>query len=146
MKDVLIAIKGMQELDGYSNQGDELVTPGKYCRDGGITRFSYMESELTGMAGTKTTFEVDKSHVSLIREGTVNAQMIFETGRKHLFMYETPFGALTMGVSTNSIKSKLDDNGGDLEIKCIIDMENSIVSRNIFKINVREANALTNNQ
>ena len=139
MKDVLIAIKGMHELDGHSDEGDELVTPGKYYRDGNITRFSYMESELTGMEGTKTTFEVLKSSVSLTREGTVNSQMIFEKGRKHFFMYETPFGAFTMGVSTNSITSKLDDNGGDLEIHCVIDMENSVLSRNIFKINVKPA-------
>ena len=52
-KDVLIAIKGMQELDGLSGEGDELVTPGTYSMDGNIARFSYMESELTGMEGTK---------------------------------------------------------------------------------------------
>jgi uncharacterized beta-barrel protein YwiB (DUF1934 family) len=137
-KDVLIAIKGMQELDGLSGEGDELVTPGTYSMDGNIARFSYMESELTGMEGTKTTFEVRPSHVSLIREGTVNAQMIFEQGKKHFFMYETPFGAFTMGVSTNSIKSKMNDSGGDIEIRCMIDMENSVISRNVFKINVRE--------
>lgn len=138
-KDVLIAIKGMQELDGQSDIGDELVTPGTYCRDGNIIRFSYMESELTGMEGTRTTFEIQPSHVSLTREGTVNAQMIFEQGKKHFFMYETPFGALTMGVSTNSIKSRMDDHGGDLEIRCRIDMENNVISHNVFKINVREA-------
>lgn len=138
MKDVLIAIKGMQELGGTTD-GDELVTPGVYCHKDGISKFSYMESELTGMEGTKTTFEIQKSLVTLTRIGTVNSQMIFEPGRKHFFMYDTPFGAFTMGVSTNSISSKMNDKGGDLEIRCIIDMENSIVSRNVFKINVREA-------
>lgn len=137
MKDVLITIKGMQELDGTSG-GDELVTPGVYSCEDGIIRFSYMESELTGMEGTQTTFEIQKSHVTLTRTGTMNSQMIFETGRKHFFMYDTPFGALTMGVSTSSISSKLDENGGSLEIRCMIDMENSTVSRNVFKINVRE--------
>ena len=138
-KDVMIAIKGMQELDGLSDEGDELVTPGIYSLEGDTARFSYMESELTGMEGTKTTFEVKPTHVALIREGTVNAQMIFEQGKKHFFMYETPFGAFTMGVSTNSIKSKMHDSGGELEIRCMIDMENSVISRNVFKINVREA-------
>jgi len=138
MKDVLIAIKGMQELDGTS-AGDELVTPGLYTHNNGITKFTYMESELTGMEGTKTTFEIQKSFVTLTRIGTVNSQMVFETGRKHFFMYDTPFGAMTMGVSTSSISSKMDEHGGDLEIRCMIDMENSLVSRNVFKINVREA-------
>lgn len=137
MKDVLITIKGMQELNG-SSEGDELVTAGVYSHENGITSFSYMESELTGMEGTRTTFEIQKSHVTLTRVGTVNSQMIFETGRKHFFMYDTPFGAFTMGVSTNSISSKMDETGGSLEIRCMIDMENSTVSRNIFKINIHE--------
>lgn len=138
-KDVLIAIKGMQELDGLPNEGDELVTPGTYSLEGDVARFSYMESELTGMEGTKTTFEVRPSNVVLRREGTVNTEMVFEQGKKHFFMYETPFGAFTMGVSTNSIRSKMNDNGGDLEIRCIVDMENSIISRNVFRISVSEA-------
>lgn len=138
MKDVMIAIKGMQELDGTTD-GDELVTSGIYHHENGITKFSYMESELTGMEGTKTTFEIQKSLVTLTRIGTVNSQMVFEPGRKHFFMYDTPFGAFTMGVSTSSISSKMNENGGDLEIRCMIDMENSMVSRNVFKINVREA-------
>lgn len=138
MKQVLIAVKGMQDVDGTSN-GDELVTPGVLTCEDGVIRFSYLESELTGMEGTKTTFEIQKSYVTLTREGTVNSQMIFETGRKHVFVYDTPFGAITMGVSTSSIKSNMSENGGDLEIHSTIDMENNLVSRNVFKINVREA-------
>jgi uncharacterized beta-barrel protein YwiB (DUF1934 family) len=137
-KDVMIAIKGMLELDGTDSGGDELVTQGVYWHDGKTARLTYLESELTGMEGTRTTFEVDPYRVSLTREGTVNAQMMFELGKKHLFLYDTPYGAFTMGVSTNSIKSKLDDNGGNLEIKCVVSMENSSVSRNTFSINVRE--------
>ena len=137
MQNAMIAIKGMQELDGLDNNTDELVTQGTYWHDGKTAKLTYLESELTGMDGTKTTVEIDKSRVSLTREGTVNASMVFELGRKHLFLYDTPFGAFTMGVSTNSIKSKLTEKGGDLEIKCVVSMENSIVSRNTFKINVQ---------
>ncbi len=33
----------------------------------------------------------------------------------------------------------MDDSGGDLEINYVIDMDNSVLSRNKFIINVREA-------
>ena len=119
--DVLIAIKGMQELDGLSGEGDELVTPGTYSMEGNIARFSYMESELTGMEGTKTTFEVRPSHVSLIREGTVNAQMVFEQGKKHFFMYETTFGAFTRDPLYNNLQKR--DVKVSCQMKCLFTPE-----------------------
>jgi hypothetical protein len=44
-----------------------------------------------------------------------------------------------MGVDTHGISQHMDDSGGDLEINYVIDMDNSVLSRNKFIINVREA-------
>lgn len=138
-KDVIISIKGIHETEGRIGEGVEFVTAGEYCSDGDMTTFSYEESELTGLEGTRTFFKVEKDMVTLTREGTVTAQMVFEEKKKHLFAYETPFGATTMGVDTRSIVSKLGENGGNLEIKYSVDMDNAVISRNTFKINIREA-------
>ncbi len=137
-KDVIISISGFHENDDMDGGTIELVTDGQYGMDEGFATFSYMESELTGMEGTKTTFEVHDSSVIMRREGTVNSLMTFEEGNKHLFMYEIPFGTMTMGVDTHSIYARFGDKGGDLNIKYVVDMNNTIVSRNEFKINVRE--------
>ena len=47
-KDVLITIRSTQQLAGNCD-GIELVTEGKYSVEGVGIRFSYMESELTGL-------------------------------------------------------------------------------------------------
>ena len=138
MKNVMISIKGLQlDPDGEQN-GVEFVTDGVFEFQNGQGSFSYMESELTGMEGTKTSFEISPLGVIMTREGKLNSRMVFVEGKKHNFLYETPFGATTMGVNTKSISIDLHENGGDMEIDYVVDFQHSIVGRNMFKINVRE--------
>lgn len=137
MKKVLISIKGFQAAQQTDEESFELVTDGEYSLDDGVAQLSYMESELTGYAGTKTSFVVEPDRVILTRANGLNGEMIFSEGRKHHFVYETAYGSLTMGVDTQSITRQLDENGGDLEIHYVIDVDNVVMSRNSFKINVK---------
>ena len=138
MKDVIISIKGTQGPCSPGEEAIELITNGEYCHEGSETVFSYMESEMTGMEGTRTTFHVSPRKVTLTREGTMNAQMVFEAGKKHLFLYETPYGATSMGVDTRRLTSGLGASGGDMEIDYTIDVDSVVVSENCFIISVRE--------
>ena len=138
MKNVLISIEGLQlDPDGEEN-GVEFVTDGVFEFINGQGSFSYMESELTGMEGTKTSFSITPVSVVMTREGSLSSRMVFEEGRKHNFIYETPFGATTMGVNTKSISFDLNESGGSMEIDYVVDFQQSVVGRNMFKINVRE--------
>lgn len=138
MKKVLISIEGMQQNPDGEDSRIEFVTDGLFHFENGEGGFSYMESELTGMDGTKTSFTVSPLGVIMTREGSLNSRMIFEQGKKHNFLYETPFGATTMGVNTKSVMVDLDENGGDMEIDYVVDFQHSVVGHNLFKINVRE--------
>jgi uncharacterized beta-barrel protein YwiB (DUF1934 family) len=137
MKKVLISIKGFQSTQHSDEESFELVTDGEYALEDGIAEFSYMESELTGYAGMKTVFLVEPTRVVLTRGGGLIGDMIFSEGQKHHFVYETTYGSLTIGVDTHSITKELNDEGGNLEIHYAIDMDNIVVSRNSFKINVK---------
>ena len=68
----------------------------------------------------------------------MNSQMEFEEGKKHYFLYETPFGSATMGLNTNRIRNSLGHHGGDIEIDYVVDIDQSVVGRNRFFIQVRE--------
>lgn len=137
MKNVLISIKGFQSAQYSDEESFELVTDGEYNIDNGVAEFSYMESELTGYAGKKTSFVVEPDRVVLTRAGGLNGEMIFSEGRKHHFVYETSYGSLTMGIDTQSITQELNEDGGNLEIHYAIDVDNIVMSRNSFKINVK---------
>ena len=138
MKNVLITINGSRQYTGGEDDSIELVTDGEYAwgRNGAV--FSYMESALTGLEGTKTTFLVRQNSVTMNRTGTLTSRMIFEEGKNNRFLYETPYGSATMGVETHTIRSALDEHGGELEIEYSTDVEHNLIGRNKFLITIRE--------
>ena len=90
------------------------------------------------MAGTRTTFSVTPRKVVMTREGKVNTRMVFEEGKKNYFLYETPFGAATMGVDTNRVRADLSRSGGEMEVDYSIDVNQQLVRRHRFFIQVKE--------
>jgi len=100
-------------------------------------KFWYEESELTGMEGTTTTFELRGQRVTLTRAGKVNSQMVFEEGMQHTSLYETPFGELSVDIQTGSLKHNLTERGGIMEIRYSIAVEHTVTGRNCFKIRVK---------
>ena len=134
---VLLSIRGEQYFDGIDPDETELMTEGTMAltEDGMV--LSYEESELTGMEGTTTTFEVKGPRVTLIRSGAVNSQMVFEEGRQHTSLYETPFGELSVDIQTSELKHNLSERGGLMEIRYSVAVEHTVTGRNCFKIRVR---------
>ena len=138
-ENVIISIRGKQLYAEGSPDEMELVTSGTLKRDGkGGYTISYQESELTGLEGTTTKVHVDGRRVTLLREGSINSQMVFEEGMRHLSMYETPYGALSIGVSTKRMRSTLGESGGDVEIDYAIEIDNLIAGQNLFRMSVKK--------
>lgn len=136
---VIISIKGKQLYAESGPDEMELVTAGVLRREGeGRYTISYQESELTGLEGTTTVVQVDGGRVTLLREGSINSQMVFEEGERHLSMYETPYGSLSVGILTRRMRSTLGEAGGDLEIDYAIEIDHLVAGENMFRMNVKK--------
>lgn len=119
-KSVIISIKGKQSYENVEDETIELVTEGLLAKEGeGAYTLSYQESELTGLEGTLTTFQIEDGRITLMRHGEVNSQMVFEEGRRHLSMYNTPYGALAVIIHA-------------------MEIEHAVAGQNLFQIQVRE--------
>ena len=138
-KEVVISIKGIQKYEGALPDVVELVTEGRLAREGDSYTLSYQESELTGLEGTLTTIQVEGEQVTLMRVGEFNSQLVFQEGRRHLSVYNTPYGAMSVGVHTRHLLAELNDQGGDIEVDYEIEVDHAMAGRNIFRINVKEA-------
>ena len=138
-KDVVISIKGTQRYDNNDPDVIELVTQGRLTREGESYTLSYQESELTGLEGTLTTIQVDGEQVTLMRVGEFTSQMVFQEGRRHLSMYNTPYGAMAIGVNTRHLLAELNDQGGDIEIDYAIEIDHALAGRSVFQIKIKEA-------
>ena len=139
---VTLFIRGEQYFDDVDPDATELVTEGTLeLMEEGL-RLTYQETSLTGMEGTTTTFEVSGSQVILRRVGSVNSQMVFEEGRQHTSLYETPYGALSVGVNTHDLRAELGEHGGKIQISYAIEIEHNVAGENSFLIDVREKSPL----
>lgn len=138
MREVMISIRGTQDYGEGEDTTIELMTEGYYGYQQDFIKLTYMETELTGLEGTYTTFEVRPSGVIMTREGVLTSQMVFEEGKKYSSLYETPFGTSMMGVDTRKICNSLGEHGGSLQIHYIVDFNHTLIGKNAFYITVKE--------
>lgn len=136
MEDVVISIRSEQY--GSTDEADsvDFVTDGLYMYDDGVGCLSYMESEVTGLEGTRTSVMVMPDKVVVDRDGMITSRMIFQEGSKNSFQYNTPYGMATFSMNTRHIFKDFNADGGQLKIDYVVDVEHAVVSRNLFKLTV----------
>ncbi len=133
-KDVSIKLISRQ-FDGENKEETEVFSRGLYEKTEGGYRISYDESEATGYTGSTTALETFAgSKVVMDRTGQVSSNLIIEKNAKHHCVYGTPYGSFTVGVNAKEIESRLDDNGGELFMHYVIDVNSGYVGD--FEISV----------
>lgn len=138
-KSVIISIQGTQTDPDGSKEQIELLTHGCLAGDQDVGYcLSYQESKLTGLDGTTTTFLIADDHISMLRSGSLNSEMVFREGQRHISLYDTGFGDLTVGVNTEKARSTIGGNGGQMELSYVIDVEDTIIGKNVFLIEVKD--------
>ena len=138
-KDVIISINGLQKVDDGQEDNVSLVTPGRYFFRDGKHYISYEESEMTGLLGTRTTLKISDDSVAVIRTGKNPSQLIFEKGKKHMSLYSTDFGDLTVAVSTTAIKKVLNERDGHIDVCYNIEIDSLFAGTNHLMVDITEA-------
>lgn len=137
----IISIKGMQEYNNEDENTDvSLTTEADFEQQDGVYFIDYEESEITGLEGTKTSIEIGKNYVSLLRNGSVNTQMLFMKDRKTSSYYNTPYGDLMIGIYTDNLDINVNGSGGKVNVDYYLDINNSRTSKNNFEIEIRRHN------
>lgn len=126
--DVMIALTGVQHADGDTDTV-QLITAGTMTISPEGYSLCYAETAATGMAGTETTLWVQPRKVTLERRGTHAGLLVLEHKKRHVGSYGTPYGELMLGVFTDVMEQKLDDNGGTLDVSYTLDIGGSMLSR-----------------
>ena len=135
-KDVIITIASHQKFDGCEPDRIDLITTGRLYRRSGKFFISYDETELTGMKGTRTTLKLEDGQVTMSRTGTHPAQMLFAQNQRHVGLYQTEIGTMTISTRTNSIVNTISEDGGVLEIAYTVELDSGIAGRHQFKMEV----------
>lgn len=123
MKQVILSLRGEQHYPGQETDVIELVTDGTLeFRDGGWN-ICYEESDLTGLAGTTTTFRVEPGQVILRRSGKLRSEMVFREGVCHDSLYQMEFGALLITVCAKQIEARIGPRGGTVDLVYSVEIE-----------------------
>lgn len=135
MEKIMISLDGSQNFGGGNTDNVELTTEGELIIEDDSYTLKYNESELTGMAGTVTQITVDDNGVvNLIRTGTVNSQLVFEEGKRHLSCYDTEGAAFTIGVFASYVDTVLEEHYGEINITYAMDIDDKPIGENEIRI------------
>ncbi|MBS5733195.1 MAG: DUF1934 domain-containing protein [Clostridiales bacterium] len=93
----------------------------------------YMETELTGMAGTETTISFDvhnRDCVTLLRSGEVKTALTFLKGQRSISTYDTPQIPFSLCVYTMHMKNDLQLTGGSLVLEYLVEIRGAFAQHN----------------
>ena len=76
MKDVVIYIRTLFGTDGEEQDSIDFTTDGLYTYDGDTACLTYLETDVTGMEGTRTSVMVMPDKVVVDRDGTVTSPAV----------------------------------------------------------------------
>ena len=136
-KEVVLSICGKQFYPGQDPDVIELVTDGTLEEKDGGWNICYEETELTGLAGVTTTFRLEPGTVILERTGRLQSKMIFQLGVPHESLYQMEFGALMLTVCAQLIDASIDFDGGMVDLRYSIAIENSEAGYVEYHLEVR---------
>ncbi len=120
---VILSIKGVQHYQEQEPETIELVTEGVLEPTDKGWSLTYEESELTGLAGVTTNFQVEPGCVTLSRKGPLSSTMVFREGVIHESLYRMEFGALLVTVCANRVRYELSNAGGTIDLTYAIEIE-----------------------
>lgn len=132
MEDVIITISG------GADAAVEFTTQGRMHTHGGKTILLYAESDLSGVEGTFTRIEMDKSEVSLHRYGSSETFMHFQRNMPSMTRVETPFGEGVLNVYTHDLRFSGGEEGGRLDLRYTLEIDGH-TSENALWLNYRPA-------
>ena len=122
---VVLSIRGQQNYLDQDPEVIELVTEGRMIRRDHGWEIRYEESDLTGLGGVTTIFQVEPGCITLTRKGPVNSEMVFRKGVLHESLYQMEFGALMITVCATRVSYDLTEAGGTIDLTYGIDIENT---------------------
>ena len=117
-----------------------LNTEGFMNLDGDRVELVYEESEITGMEGSRTSVVFDKSNsglVSMLRDGSVSTALVFEKGKRHHCVYNTPIMPFEICVRTLRVENNILD-AGTLKLDYIIEIRGAKAERTKFELEIKE--------
>lgn len=135
-KNIILTISGLHDTDGEGDSPIETMTPAQYYLKNGKHYVVYDEI-LEGLEGTlKSTIKFSEEQVELIRNGPASTRMVFQPGKEHMVIYQTPMGPLSISLYTEDMEVTVEEESIRLKIDYSIKTEDVVVSESTVNISL----------
>lgn len=145
-KKVRLAVLSSQVTDSGESEPAVLTTFGELTAlENHVYDLRYTEYLTDGEMGRieiSTFFRITKDSVSIERGmGDHTYQMVFEKGKQHHSIYNTPYGELEVTVQPLQLWSELTPDGGILELYYSLQMEHRLVGYHSLRLEITPCGA-----
>lgn len=134
---VMLSIRGRQCYQDQEAEELELLTEGTLERRDDGWEVAYQESDLTGMEGVTTVFQVQPGIITLTRSGKLSSRMVFREGVSCDSLYQLEFGALMITVSATRVDYEITEQGGTIDLEYGIEIEQSATGVITYHLDIR---------
>lgn len=123
-RDVLVKISGFHVTPGDEDANDpvEVITAASYYKRNGKHYVLYDEYQEDDNSLIKNRIKFDADAVEVQKEGAISTRLVFDPKQKNTTVYETPFGALSMGVTAKRIYLEEQPSKIHLDMDYILDV------------------------
>lgn len=134
-KDVLLSIRGLHFEGAMDGEKIETITKGSFHQRNDDKYVIYEEVMEGFEEPVKSMIHFKEKELILTKKGIVNVNMVFEEKKKNMTNYKTPYGNILIGIDTDRVSVKEEENRIKIEVKyslevnyehladCKIDME-----------------------
>ena len=135
-ENAVVRITSIQNAEGETDQS-ELNTTASYRITPEAAEIIYTELDETGDVSGETIITVLQDGLVTIRKtGFADALMILERGKTHPVKYSTMLGTMEMLLCALDINAELDEEGGSLHLRYLIDIGEAYSAQNTIDLRV----------
>lgn len=133
-RNVNLKIRTIQKLMNDDPEEFELLTDADYeCMPDGSIAITYDDSIATGMKGRSTILCSGDGSARVTRDGESPSEIVLEKAKTHHCRYATPYGSISISVTTSAIDNSLTEDGGELHFRYAIDtMTGGLLETEVF--------------
>lgn len=138
-KNVVITVRGLQR-EVSEGEPIEVISAGTYLRKTDTHYLTYEEADEDGKI-TKNRIKITPKSIEMTKQGNITTQMLFHIGEKQYTCYTTPFGDMTLGVTTKHINVTEENSALSAELWYDLEVNGQHMSECELDIEVKECAA-----
>jgi uncharacterized beta-barrel protein YwiB (DUF1934 family) len=125
----------MQKIEEDDEQ-IQLIVPGKYQFRDNRHYLLYEEMSDDCQDVIKTMIKIQDGRVEIIKKGIQRQHLLFEEKRPNIGFYDTPFGMLEVGTSTDMIDIEMQEDSMEVAISYALEINGQYISDNYIRLQV----------